>query len=66
MEPEYLKSLKNSEAREMTSKSLHISYHDEKVGIMWDALIARLTNDEVKKYNALMMFGTGKIQVREK
>ena len=67
MEPEYLKSLKNSEAREMTSKSLHISYSDQKVvDIMWDALVERLTDDEAKKYKALMMFGMGKIQVKEK
>ena len=51
----------------MATKSLHISHHDEKVvGMMWDALVERLTNDEAKKYKALMMFGMEKTQVNEK
>ena len=65
MEHEHLKSMRNSEVREMGSKSFHISYYyEDVVDVMWDALVERLTDDEVGKYKALMMFGVGKIQVK--
>jgi DNA-directed RNA polymerase subunit F len=62
---EYIKSLKSSSVRALAVDAIHVKPEDEdNVRRMWSSLETQLSEDEIKKYKALLDFGRGVSRVR--